>query len=193
MFNVFDTYLRNKLNITEDQFNELMPYLKTRVIRKGEIILEPGEICKATTFIERGCLRSYVVDGKGKEHILYFAPENWWIADQNSLTKKTPAMFYIEAVEDSEVVFIPAEIMEKFESIVPGTDRMFASLSQNNIYAMQKRLINHLSATADERYADFLQTYPMLALRLSQKMIASYIGVAPESLSRIRGQIAERR
>ena len=193
MLEVFETYLQRKLKITTSRFDELKPFLKAHSVRKGDIILRPGEICKGTNFVEKGCLRSYVVDGKGKEHIIYFAPENWWIADQNSLAKKEPAMFYIEAVEDSEVVFIPGEVMPKFELLVPGTEKMFAALSQNNIYAMQKRLINHLSATADERYSDFLETYPSLALRLSQKMIAAYIGVAPESLSRIRGQMAERR
>ncbi len=169
-----------------------MPFLTPRILRKGEMLLRAGEKCKHTVFVEKGCLRSYVTDEKGKEHIIHFAPENWWVADQNSIINHEPAMFNIEALEDSEVLLMSGDIACKFEEVVPGAAQMFAALNQKSMFAMQKRLVNHLSATADERYLDFIEVYPTLALRLPQKMIASYIGVAPESLSRIRGKISVR-
>ena len=193
MLEVLRQYLANKVGVTNEQFEKLEPLLTARTLKKGEVILNAGDICKRTTFIEKGCLRSYVIDKKGKEHIISFAPENWWLADQNSLVKDQPAMFYIDAVEDSEVIFMEGHVQKVLEEVIPGSQQMFAQLTQNNIFAMQKRLVNHLSATADERYLDFIETYPSLALRLPQKMIAAYIGVAAESLSRIRGQILVKR
>ena len=193
MFDVLKQYLGNKVGVTAGQFKMLEPLITAKTLKRGEVILRAGEICKCTTFIEKGCLRSYVIDKKGKEHIISFAPENWWLADQNSLIKGQPAMFYIDAVEDSEVIFIEGPIQKALEEFIPGSQQMFAQLTQNNVFAMQKRLVNHLSATADERYLDFIETYPSLAVRLPQKMIAAYIGVAPESLSRIRSQILVRR
>ncbi len=193
MFEVLKQYLANKVGVTTEQFEKLEPLLTARNLKKGEVILNAGDICKRTAFIEKGCLRSYVIDKKGKEHIISFAPENWWLADQNSLVKGQPAMFYIDAVEDSEVIFMEGHIQKVLEEVIPGSQQMFVQLTQNNIFAMQKRLVNHLSATADERYLDFIETYPSLALRLPQKMIAAYIGVAAESLSRIRGQILVKR
>ena len=193
MFEVLRQYLVNKVGVTNEQFEKLEPLLTAKTLKKGEVILNAGDICKRTTFIEKGCLRSYVIDKKGKEHIISFAPENWWLADQNSLVKGQPAMFYIDAVEDSEVIFMEGHVQKVLEEVIPGSQQMFAQLTQNNVFAMQKRLVNHLSATADERYLDFIETYPSLALRLPQKMIAAYIGVAAESLSRIRGQILVKR
>jgi CRP-like cAMP-binding protein len=189
MFDVFKYYISNKLPLSDYQFEQIIPFLHKRTLHRGEVLLRAGEVCRHTTFVERGCLRSYVTDEKGKEHIINFAPENWWIADQNSVKNHVPAMFNIEAIEDSEVVLMPGDIPDRLEKIVPGAIKMFTTLSQNSMFALQKRLVNLLSATADDRYHDFLETYPSLALRLPQKMIASYIGVAPESLSRIRSQI----
>ena len=193
MFEVFKLYLNSKLRLSEKQFEELVPFISSKTLARGEILLRAGEVCRHTTFVQQGCLRSFVTDLKGKEHTINFAPENWWLADQNSLRYKVPAMFSIEAVEESDVLLLPADIIDILERIAPGAMQMFGVLNQNNMIAMQKRLINHLSATADERYLDFIETYPSLALRVPQKMIASFIGVAPESLSRIRGQIGVRR
>jgi len=190
MFHVFKKYIDNKLHVTDAQFEQLKDCLTPKTLRKGEILLQAGDICKYAAFVEHGCLRSYVIDPKGKEHVIQFAPENWWVSEQNSVQRKVPAIFYIDAVEDSEILLTKGDPVESFSTVVPAVGQMFNQLKQNSMYAMQKRLVNHLSATADERYLDFLNTYPSLALRLPQKMIAAYIGVAPESLSRIRNHIS---
>jgi CRP-like cAMP-binding protein len=133
-----------------------------------------------------------VIDEKGKEHIIQFAPENWWIAEQISVLNQEPAMYFIDAVEDTDCLFLKASFFSDFEKIVPAALDMRMRLQLNSLRSFQKRLISHLSATGEQRYLSFIKTYPSLALRLPQRMIASYLGVTPESLSRIRKDIALR-
>ncbi|HYC86572.1 MAG TPA: helix-turn-helix domain-containing protein, partial [Chryseosolibacter sp.] len=131
-----------------------------------------------------------VIDDKGKEHIIQFAPENWWISEQISLVNGEPSMYFIDAVEDTDYLSIHRTFFDEFEKLVPGARQMSNMLQLYSLRSFQKRLISHLSATGEERYLNFLQTHPSLALRLPQKMIASYLGVTPESLSRIRKELA---
>ena len=189
MYDKLKQYFQSKANISDDDFDDIKKHFTERKVQKGEILQKAGETAKNGAFVIKGCLRGYVIDHKGKEHIIQFTPENWWIADQSSLSRKEPAMFYIDALEDSEVMIVH----ESFVEILEKTNSEFAVMNRilwfNSFRALQKRLINHLSATANERYLDFIKTYPDLALRLPQHMIASYIGVAPESLSRIRKEM----
>ncbi|HTB05599.1 MAG TPA: Crp/Fnr family transcriptional regulator [Bacteroidia bacterium] len=190
MYSILKDYLKGKINFTDSQFEEIKHLFAAKTVSKGKVLLQAGEINQHSFFVVKGCLRSYVIDKEGKEHIIQFAPENWWISDLNSYNKQEPAMFFIDAIEDSEVLMNDRGFNEKIAAIVPQADAMFQTLTQNSFRAMQKRLVSHLSATAEERYLEFIKTYPTLALRVPQKMIASYIGVAPESLSRIRKAVA---
>ncbi|MBW3544441.1 MAG: Crp/Fnr family transcriptional regulator [Bacteroidetes bacterium] len=153
-------------------------------------MLHRQEICTYTCFVVKGCLRSYVIDEKGKEHIIQFAPENWWISEQISLIKKEPAMYFIDAVEDTDYLALDEQFFPEFGRIVPGAAEFSSRLQLNSLRSFQKRLVSHLSDTGEQRYLSFIRTYPSLALRLPQKMIASYLGVMPESLSRIRKSLA---
>ncbi|QDA61520.1 Crp/Fnr family transcriptional regulator [Hymenobacter jejuensis] len=190
MYEQLETYFQQKLSLTEVQFAEITALLTPKSVRKGELVVRQGEVGRYGAFVAKGCLRSYVIDKKEKEHILQFAPENWWIADQNSILHNEPAMFYIDALEDSEVFLFGSAFFQKLQAIGPEFQSLFYTLLQNSVRSMQKRLISTLSATAEERYLEFIHTYPTLALRLPQRMIAAYLGVTPESLSRIRKELS---
>lgn len=190
MFDVFASYLKSKIKITDAELEKARSFFTPKTISKGEILLGKGDICLYTCFVVKGCLRSYVIDDKGKEHILQFAPENWWISEQISFTNKEPAMYFIDAVEDTQYLAADDAFFKEFHRVVPAARDMSDRLQLNSLRSLQKRLISHLSATGEERYLAFIKTYPPLALRLPQRMIASYLGVTPESLSRIRKELA---
>jgi CRP-like cAMP-binding protein len=190
MFEFFADYLRSKISVTDDDLKKIRPFFTPKTIAKGQILLHVGEVCQHTSFVTKGCLRSYVIDDKGKEHIIQFAPENWWISEQISLINKEPSMYFIDAVEDTEYLAVQGDFFDEFQRVIPAARDMSDRLQLNSLRSLQKRLISHLSATGEERYLSFIKTYPPLALRLPQKMIASYLGVTPESLSRIRKELA---
>jgi CRP-like cAMP-binding protein len=183
------TYFDAHLMLTEPQFAAIRAIFEPRTLRKHELLVRAGAVARVGAFVVQGCLRSYVIDPKGKEHIIQFAPEQWWISDQNSISRQEPAMFYIDAVEDSEVLLFDTSFYRKLSQLTPEFSAFFTELLRNSMRAMQKRLVLVLSASAEERYLDFVHTYPTLALRLPQKMIAAYLGVTPESLSRIRREL----
>jgi CRP-like cAMP-binding protein len=158
---------------------------------KGKIIQKQGEISDKVYFVKSGCLRSYTVDEKGKEHIFMFAPEGWIISDIESQTYLLPCQLYIDAIENSEVEILSQKQIEEIMFPVGALDGVGADRLMKRIAVLQRRVIMLMSASALERYHDFLQTYPNIVQRVPQKMIASYLGITPEALSKIRGQIAK--
>ncbi|MGP8215957.1 MAG: Crp/Fnr family transcriptional regulator [Bacteroidia bacterium] len=192
MFEVFRNYLKTKTSFTDQQFKVICSIFTPKKIPKGTIILREEEICQNYFFVTKGCLRSYIIDENAKEHIIQFAPENWWISDQNSIMKLEPAMFFIDAIEDSEVLVADRDFNDQFSAILPNGSLVIKTLNLNSYKSMQKRVITLLSASAEDRYLEFIKTYPTIAARVPQKMIASYLGIAPESLSRIRNDLAHK-
>lgn len=192
MFETFHLYLKDKIELSAEQLEAIKTVFTPKRVQRGEVLLHPGKMARQVMFVNRGCLRSYVLDNKGKEYIIQFAPENWWITDQNSIFMQEPAMFFIDAIEESDLLVADREFQQKLEAIHTDFGPLFQRLLRNNFRALQKRLVNQLVASAEERYLDFLNTYPDLARRLPQRMIASYLGVVPESLSRIRKELAGR-
>jgi CRP-like cAMP-binding protein len=165
---------------------------KSKSISKGKILLYQGEICSVYYKVLKGCLKSYVIDKSGKEHILQFAPEGWFISDMDSYINNKPSNIFIDAIEDSEVLFLSEDhfgSIEKLdkEILIELNGRLFRNLISTN-----KRLINLLSASAEERYIDFTETYPTLLQRLPLKLIASYLGMTPEYLSDVRRKLAKK-
>jgi CRP-like cAMP-binding protein len=185
MYGDFRKYLQSKIEISDAQFMEIEKLLNYKFVKRGEILLRPGEICLCGFFVMKGCLRSYVIRNS-KEHIMHFAPENWWIGDNNGIIKPEPAMFYIDAVEDSSLVVYDHDFINHLGDIVPTMNEFHRTLQQNSFRSLQKRIVHLLSATAEERYLYFIEKYPNLAARLPQRMIASFLGMAPQSLSRVR-------
>lgn len=191
MIDQFKNYLKDKINITDEQFESISADLKVKKFQKNEIIQQIGEIAKHGFFVCQGLLRSYSVDNKGKAHILQFAPENWLISDRNSLNHEA-SIFFIDAIENTEAILMPHDFMEQAAIKVPCLQPMQIKLLNNSIRFMHKRINMLLSATAEERYLDFIKLYPNLTLRVPQWMIASYLGITPESLSRVRKELAHK-
>jgi CRP-like cAMP-binding protein len=191
MVEAFYEYLRTKMYLDEEQISQLKPHMKQRHVEKGKILLAAGEVCLYTCFVLKGCLRSFVIDAKGKEHIIQFAPENWFISEQISLLKNEPAIYYIDAIEATDFVALDPNFSEALGRLIPNTQQVMNPLLLNSLRSFQKRLISHLSETGEQRYLGFIKTYPSLSLRLPLWMIASYLGLAPESLSRIRKELQD--
>lgn len=189
MINNFRNYFREKIALSDEQFALVAADLKIRKFSKNEVVQYQGTNLNQAFFVCKGVLRSFAVDEKGKEHILQFAPENWFIGDRNNLNNE-PSLYIIDAIEDTEVVVLPADFMEKVSLLVPDTGPMQFRTLNNSILFMQKRIIMLLSASAEQRYLDFIKLYPSLTLRVPQWMIASYLGITPESLSRVRKALA---
>jgi CRP-like cAMP-binding protein len=151
-----------------------------------------GTVPKYSAFVARGCLRRYVIDAQGREHIVQFAPETWWIADTSSLVNGTPSQYFIDALEDSDLLLIDPPSHESIVQKVPGYADAFRKGLQKHAAARDERIVSNLSASAEERYLAFLQTYPSIAARVPQRMLASYLGVSPETVSRIRRKLSGR-
>jgi len=164
-----------------------------KFIKKGALLLQQGEICKFGCKVISGCLKSYVLDDTGKEHIMQFAPEGWIITDMTSLFNHTPSNITIAAIEDSEVHWIESEMLDFWEDASREELLEQIKMLTRNIITANKRTRMLLSSTGEERYIDFIQTYPTLTQRLPLKLIAAYIGITPEYLSEIRRKFAGKR
>src|SRR5262249_23498354 len=135
----------------------------------------------------------YVIDPKGKEHVVQFAPEEWWLADATSLRGGSPSQYFVDAIEDSDLLLVDGPSHEALVERVAGYATAFRNGLQRHAAAKDERIVRALSATAEERYLDFLKMYPSIAARVPQWMVASYLGVSPETVSRIRKSLARKR
>ncbi len=188
----FTSYLMNTVGLPQIEAEQLSFPLQRMQYEKGAILLKRGEVCKHSFFVEKGLLRSYMLEEDGKEHVIQFAPENWFIVDRSSVYFNDPSESYIEAIEDTEVVFIGEDFMCQAAKVSSIFGRYNDKLLHNHIRQMQKRINLLLGATAEKRYLSFIEMYPNLLLRVPQWMIASYLGITPESLSRVRKELAHK-
>ena len=187
-FEVFFDYIQEisgKL-LSEDDKHLLMAHFKPKKLRKRQYFLQEGDVCKYIGFIVKGSARTFTVDEKGHEHILKLSLEKWWLADFESFYLLTPSRFNIEALEDLEVLQSNNAQIEEFLKDIPAFSAMANVISQNYTIANQKRVQAAMSYTAEERYEDLVSNYPQFLQRFPQNMIASYLGLSPETLSRIR-------
>lgn len=185
-------YTDKSVDVCEETIQLMNQTLTEKTIKKGEFLVRPGELCEHTFFVSKGLLRGYTTDDHGKEHILQFAPENWLISDRSGTFLKEKSDQFIEAIEPSKVIFINEEFL------IQASERN-ASFRKYNLYALnnhirhlQRRINLLLSAPAEVRYLDFIKLYPDVTLRVPQWMIASYLGITPESLSRVRKELANK-
>jgi CRP/FNR family transcriptional regulator, anaerobic regulatory protein len=163
-----------------------------RRLEKGEVLQRPGEPARYMVFVAKGCLRSYIIDEKGKVHIVRFAPEEWWLADSAAYLVGEPATLFIDAIEASELLLIDRPSHQRILDNVPAYAAAYQGGLQRLAGAMAKRVVNSLSASAHQRYLDFVKSYPTLVGRLPLRMLASYLGMSPETLSRIRKKLSTR-
>lgn len=190
MFDFLQKKVNNTISITNEEFEYAKTLFQPKKLRKRRFLLEEGETCIYTTFVEKGLLRSYTIDDKGNEHILQFALEGWWSGDLYSFLTGETSEYNIEALEDSELLLITKESWDQLLNEIPAFERYFRILIQNNLIATQRRLMGTFSTTAEERYQKLLKEFPDIIQRVPLHMIASYLGVTRETLSRIRSQMA---
>src|SRR5262249_6909674 len=145
-----------------------------------------GDVPTHAVFVAKGCLRSYVIDAKGDEHIVQFAPEEWWLADTPAIMAKAASQYFYQAIEDSEVLRLEPQSENAIIENVPGYAAAYRTGLQRHAAAKDRRIVNALAMSAEERYQAFRDTYPSIAERVPQWMLASYLGVSPETLSRVR-------
>jgi CRP-like cAMP-binding protein len=178
------------ISLSQNETETFVNLFEKKLIQKKEFLLREGEICKFEGFVLSGLLRVYHIDKKGFDQILYFAIENWWITDIDSFTNGTPSQLSIEALEDSEVLLISKEDKEFAYKNLPKIEKLFRVMTQKTHVALQRRMIDNLSKTADQRYIEFVEKYPKLVQRLSNIQVAAYLGITNVFLSNIRKKIS---
>jgi CRP-like cAMP-binding protein len=187
----FLQYLKQNLKLTDLQLEQLVPRLHIKIVPKNALLLRMGETRSYPYFVEKGLLRSYSIDETGKQHIIQFAPENYFISERGSLYFSAPSKLIIEAIEETTVIVLDHDYNE-YVSRLPGFHKQNEGILQSHIWYLQNRVDSLLGATAEARYLEFIQRYPNLTTRVPQWMIASYLGITPESLSRVRKELATR-
>ena len=186
-FEAFFDYIQeiSGKQLSEEDKQLLTAHFKPRKLRKRQYFLQEGDVCKYIGFIVKGSARTFTVDEKGHEHILKLSVENWWLTDFESFYLLTPSRFNIEALEELEILQSTNAEIEEFLKHIPAFLAMSNVISQNNTIATQKRM-QAISYSAEERYEELIQNYPHFLQRFPQNMIASYLGLSSETLSRIR-------
>lgn len=174
------------ISLQEDEANYFLSLLTEKKVVKKALVLEEGQLCKYINFVGSGILRAFYLDKTGKESTIMFAVTDWWVTDMYCFVNQLPAMLNIEAMEDSAVWQLSKENMDALLIRVPKFERFFRVLMQNAYIREQLRVIGNLSLSTEERYADFMNKYPQVAKQVTQKQIASYLGITPEFLSMIR-------
>jgi CRP-like cAMP-binding protein len=178
------------LDTTEQDF--FVSLLQQKSIPRKGFLLRQGEVCRTENFIVKGCLRTYTIDDAGAEHIVMFGVEDWWVGDLYSFLTQKATSYFIDALEDTEVLQISKENLDRLYERVPKFERFFRLLLQNAFIAQQNRINQNLSFTAEERYNDFRERYPQLEQRIAQKQVSAYLGMTPVFLSMLRRKAAAR-
>lgn len=161
---------------------------KEKHIPRKKFLLRSGDLAQYSAFVVEGCLRSYAIDKNGYEHILQFAPENWWISDMYSVVRQTPSELNIDALLDTKVLILQRTCQVSLFDRIPKLERYFRILTENALAASNHRTIDYLTLTAKQRYEKFCSLYPTIINTIPQKAVASYIGITPEFLSKLRAE-----
>jgi len=192
-FNTLRTYFENRFPLTPEQFDYIRAQYIHKKLKRGEFVIREGEVFKYGLFVAKGCLRRYIIDAKGKEHILQFLAETWWISDIQGMLHGIPSSYFADALEDSDVLITDQQGNQNVIENIPGFADAFIKGVQKHHQSKDNRIAAALSATAEERYDEFMEKYPSIAQRVPQHMLASYLGISPETLSRIRKRQSRRK
>lgn len=183
-------YINKYVPLTREEESTLLCYIIFRRYLKGQYIVQQGDICKYECFVLSGCTKTFYMDDEGQEHIIMFSIEDWWASDMGSFISQTPADFNIQCMEDTEMVMFPFETIETIYTEIPKLERFFRLIIERAFVASQKRIVRNFSLTAKEQYLYFKEQYPEIEQRIPQYMVASYLGITKEFLSKIKSQLA---
>jgi CRP-like cAMP-binding protein len=193
MFDTLRSHILNRVEMPEEDFDLGTGLMIPKKLRKRQYLLQEGDICKWLAFISKGCLRHYAVDDSGTEHIERFGIEGWWMVDLESFQTRKPAPGNIDALEDSELLLIDKNSLDKLYVAAPLWERYFREILEHEFKAALARISGFMRASAEDRYLRFLDMYPDLFQRVPLHQIASYLGITPQTLSRIRRDLSEPR
>ena len=193
MFDLLRGHIARRIDLTDEEFAVCFAFFTPRTVKKGRFLLEQGDVCRHLIFVNDGCLREYRVDHRDDEHIAQFAVRDWWISDLDSFLSGAPSTQCIDTLQDSDILLLDREGRESMLRTVPKMERFFRILAEGKIIATSERIQSALSHSAEERYLRFLAMYASLAQTVPQRYIASYLGITPQSLSRIRKELAQHR
>jgi CRP-like cAMP-binding protein len=193
MFERLRTHVLNSVEMSEEDFSYGTTLMIPKKLRKRQYLLQAGDVCRWVAFVSKGCLRLYSLDDEGKEHINRFAVEGWWITDMESLKAHVPAAANIDALEDSELLLLDHASFEELTVGSPAWGQYYTRVLENVYKDALARVSDFVGVSAEDRYLHFLKMYPDLFQRIPLHQIAAYLGVTPQSLSRIRRELANRK
>jgi CRP-like cAMP-binding protein len=193
MFDLLIAHIERRVHLSQKERALLKQFFIPKNIRKRQFLLQEGDVCKQMAFVNDGCLREYTIDHKGEEHVIQFAIRDWWVSDLTSYLDGSPSTHNIDALQDSEVLVLGREARDNLLEAVPIMERFFRLLLESNYVASRRRINYSLTASAEERYIAFMNIYPQLVEQVPQQYIASYLGITPQSLSRIRKELSQKR
>jgi CRP/FNR family transcriptional regulator len=181
-------HIRKYVTITDDEADLICTKLKASTLKKKDFLLKPGKVCRANYFVSKGLLRLYFINKKEQEQITQFGLEGWWITDYDSLDTQKPSRFFIQAVEDAEVIAWDREVQDELTKTIPQLETYFRKVLQRAYAAAQRRIEYIYSYSDEERYRNFSTNFPAFLQRVPQYMLASYLGFTPQFLSKIRAK-----
>ncbi len=186
MYTGIEAHIKKFVGLTEEEIAVLHAYMKRMVVKKKELLLKEGQVCKSNYFVEKGCLRLFFVDEKGAEQTTQFAIENWWLTDYSSFYRATPSQFYIQAVENATVISFDKSLQEELYKKLPQLERYFRNVLEVSYGAVQWRIKYIYNLSKEDMYRNFNSLFPGFVQRVPQYMLASYLGLTPQYLSELR-------
>jgi CRP-like cAMP-binding protein len=192
MYEILFQKIEEKVQLTDAEKDLVRSCFIPKKLRKRQYLQQEGDVARYTAFVEKGFLRAYTITDKGSEQNFHFAFEGWWINDQYSFITGEPSVYTIDALEDCELLLLTKPAEDDMLEKVPKMERYFRLLLQNHTIAMHSRLISAYSKTAEARYSELVNSCPTIAQRVPQHMMASFLGITPETLSRIRKQLTQK-
>ena len=188
MFDTFRKYLEDKVALTDPDYELIESLSSFKKLRKRQYLLQAGDVCRFNAFVCKGFLRNYFVDDNGQDHIMQFAPENHWIGDRDSMDSGLPSNYNVDALENCEILLLSKEDFEMIRKTVPAFNDFVNDTLKKNVVVLQERIRASISLSAEEKYSNFISKYPSISNRVPLHMVASYLGISAETLSRVRSQ-----
>jgi CRP-like cAMP-binding protein len=189
----FKEHLLKRVSFNQEELDEILSAFTLKKIKKKQFIIQPEFIAKYQVYVLEGVFRAYIIDEKGEDHTVQLAIEDWWISDYNSYISQTPATMFVVALEDSVILQIDYETEQRLKASNHKIETFFRIMAERTAAFRQRRIISNLIHTAEERYDNFIEKYPLIADRIPQYALASYLGMTSEFLSRIRNKKTKRK
>lgn len=189
MYKLLNQQLKKYISVSEEELTAFCQFFEEKQVKKKDFLLREGEICQFEAFIVKGLFRVFHLDSEGNEHTLFFAAEDWWITDFDSFENENSSKLNIQALEESQILYISKENKEKAFLEMPFLHELFHKATKKTHIALQRRMLDTIAKTATQRYWEYLEKYPHIAGRLSNIQIASYLGVSHEFVSKIRKKV----